>query len=92
MVDARALHVIQASTVGPAHVVYLAADGNFAPLEFARLEAREAAGTHTLRDAMLLESASLVDGGGVTLFRSRGLLRSGLSKANGGSQSEKPDA
>ena len=49
-------------TPGPAHAVFLAADGGFAAFEAHRLARVEAAGPDALSDALLLMFASLVDG------------------------------
>jgi hypothetical protein len=55
VVEPNAIEVIQASVVGGAHEVLLAANGSFAALEACALAGIEPAALNALPDALLLE-------------------------------------
>src|ERR1035438_2173352 len=92
MVEADTVTAGEATAIGGAHVALLTADGGFAALEAAGLACVEAATAAAPCDALLLELAALVDGGGVALCRGLSFNRSSLAEADGGSKCQKSDA
>jgi hypothetical protein len=79
MVERDAIGMIQAAMVGSAHVPFRAANAHFATFQSACLAGVEASTVSALRDSVLLEVASLVDGGGMALRRRRSRCRCSLA-------------
>lgn len=62
MVERDALGAIEAAVVHAAHMSFSAADADFAALKAACLTSVEATASYALRNAMLLDGTTLVDG------------------------------
>jgi hypothetical protein len=83
MVKCDAIGMIQAPVVGSAHVPFRAANAHFAVFQATCVSGAEAPAVNPLRYPVLLEVASLVDGGGMALHRCRSSCRCRLAEANG---------
>jgi hypothetical protein len=83
MFQRDAIGMIEAAVVSGAHVPFRAANAHFTAFKAACLACLEAPAVNALRYPVLLEVASLVDGGGMALRRRRSRCRCSLAKANG---------
>ena len=63
VIQSGAVPAGQMAVISASHPALFAIDGNFAPLQIARLMPGELAASHALRDAVLLAFLPLLDGG-----------------------------